>query len=783
MTTAGFYKSLKRLSTILLFIVIVLTSAPGIVQSQSFDYDRHPKRDFDFLTLTLDLGLQPQNLRLQGAATYTMTANIAGADTLSLHASHLDISNVEVGGESADYNLKNDSLFIVMDDSATQGDEYKLKIRYSGQPRFGLLKNAKGTAWTSQLPKSKRHWLPILDNPNATVKTTLNISVPTGLQVWATGQKTKQNSVSDGVVKYTFESGRQIPATDISFAVGHFNSLTTTYGIKKINLATEQSLADSLDSRALLQKAYDFLSKAEDRLQQEYPYNRLNIIVTSDHNWETKTWSASTIYLYSDLGNLDAQLVRGVIGQWFGAFQRPGKWRQSDVTTIYQTLLAKELMDKSSEFDTSNNPQKEFKTVYHNYSAERWNRWQQNYSSWQNASVRSAISDSSPELLKSGEEVVSWQDYAGQWYKQTGQPVFDLPVFPSQKETESVSNVSDSTKYDLNYTLNESNGKLRLRFRSRGEAYSKLVTLKAYEVYNGGIDTSTVTFTGAQDSVVLKVDPLINTIRVEAPDNPELVLNSYKPVPFLLYDLRNGQSTEEQAEAARKLGYYRDNEDIQLAIKDVMNKDQKPKVEAALIASFADITDGATGTQQVFLDAIGSQHNAVKLAGLHGLANFSGDSTIASRVKRIADNSTSMNMYKEAVPVLQSLLSEEEFAEYAKEVSQKDTAGRKSIVLLEIAAKGGNEEAIGQAESFINDSYNYVIRQRALMLLMKYDDSSEAWNARAKRLLNNADPRIRFLTVKGLIRNGNSKTTEMIRKRMPDEYDARVRRLMNRLLQ
>src|SRR6056297_493786 len=264
--------------TLLILGMLFGAQSSALAQSQSFDHQAYPKLDFDFKSLELDLGLQPQNLRIDGAATYQLEANVAEADTITLHAAHMEISAVSVDGNAVDYSLQNDSLIVPLSDPSQAGQQYELSIRYSGNPKFGLLKNDHQTAWTSQLPKSQRHWVPIVDNPHVDLQTTFNISVPSGFQVWATGQKTTEEAASVDVMRYQFQSKKEVPASSLSLAVGKFTSVSTSAGVKKINLAVEQSLADSVNSQELLEQAYNYLGMVEDSFGREYPYSRLNVL-------------------------------------------------------------------------------------------------------------------------------------------------------------------------------------------------------------------------------------------------------------------------------------------------------------------------------------------------------------------------------------------------------------------------------------------------------------------------------------------------------------------------
>ncbi|TYP94912.1 HEAT repeat-containing protein [Fodinibius salinus] len=768
--------------------IVLLVTLLGFqsLQAQSFDYKSHPKLDFDFRSLNLELGIQPQNLRIDGSVTYSVEANVSGADTLTLFASHIDVRNVTVGDEAVEYSLQNDSLLIPVTDSTEIGNRYQIAIRYSGRPQFGLLKNSSGTVWTSMLPKTQRHWVPIIDNPQVDMKTEMTFSVPGDRQVWATGQKMteKTGSESEGVKQYKFTSQKQVPASSLSFAIGSFEEQSTTYGIKRINVAVEQSLSDSVDTKNLLEKAYNYLEKAERKLQHEFPYSRLNVIVTGDHSWETKSWGASTVFLYADQQSIDTQLMRGIVGQWFGVLQREGQWSQADAISLYQTIIADELLNDSSlKLDSQTSPDLSFRTVYEKFGGKRWNQWQQNINTWQEPSVRSVIFEASTKLLNALPPVISWDDYADYWYQQTGQPLFDLPRLREMNDINKKSTAGDTT-YNVFYDLNEAEGELKLRFESTGNSYSTLVSVEAHEVYSDKIEATTVTFTGVQDSVIIKVDPLINTLRLKTPKHPELKLNSMKPAPFLIYDFRNGETANARAEAARKLGYHRENADLQLAIRDFMNQELKPKVRAALLSSFANITNGAEGTQQVFLDALNTDQKVLQEAGFKGLQNFSGNAEISARVQSIAKKTSNFALFESAAKTLRAMTSGDKFGRFAASITSQDTTGAKSIFILQqLADMGNTEQAVRQANKFTNSTYDYSVRKSAIELLAAYDQSVESWMSRAEKLLDAPDPRIRFLTVQALQKYSNDEVRTFLSERIADEYDARVYKKIRQVLQ
>ncbi|HEX6981969.1 MAG TPA: hypothetical protein VF181_04345 [Balneolaceae bacterium] len=769
----------KQHKILVLLLGLLVFSPFNLLQAQNFDYKPYPKLDFDFTNLELTLGLQPQNLRLNGAATYQIKANISGADTVILYASRLDISSVLVDESKADFMLHNDSLFIPLSQPSERGQTYELYIRYSASPRFGLLRNASGTVWTSQLPQSQRHWVPIVDNPHVTLQTIFNISVPSGFNVRATGIKTGQEAASVDVVTYHFATDKEVPASSLAFSIGRFNHHSTVSGDTKINLVVEDALADTVDAQQLLKSASGYLAQIEEKLQREYPFAELDIMVLEDHNWETRSWAASTIFLYKNRGDLQVQLMRGIAAQWFGVYQRAGQWSQADAITLYQTVIQQSMPDSTALLEIKDQPSTPFTTVYDNFGVKSWNEWQKGFSDWERESLKTIIMEAAGEVLSSLPQVIGWDNYAEYWYRKSGQPLFDAPVFYVQSE-DTVAETklksgpeSDSVAYRVDYSLDEAASQLTLNFSSVSGSYDELTTLKAYEVYPSKTDTVEVTFTGAEDSIVLKVSPMISTLRLEIPKDLKLRLDEYKPANFLIYELRNGESVEQRAEAARKLGLYAENPDLQLVITDFMNRETNPKVKAALLSSYGDITKGASGTGQVFIDALESENIQVRDAALMALQNYKNDPSILNRVEQFALNAQGIEAFRKGVKVLTAIASAEEFSNFVENLMARETMNRRAIFAIQqLANMGEVEDAVKKASLFVEPRFDYEIRSTALKILIQHNQGD--WLARAKELLNSFDPRIRYLTVTGFQQDPEPEAREFLQEYMQDEYDARV---------
>lgn len=768
------------LSLVLLWGILIMLVQE--LDAQSFDHESYPKLDFNFTELELELGIQPQNLRIDAAATYQVEANVSGADTVIVYAAHMDISSASVDGQETEFRLHNDSLFIPLAEPAEKGQNHEVRIRYSTDPRFGLLKNNSNTVWTSMLPRSQRHWVPVVDNPHVTLKTSFNISVPAGYDVWATGRKTGEESVTEEVVQYQFTSETEVPASDLAFAIGNFESQSTTYGIKRINLAVEQDLANETDLQQLLQQAYDWLRKVENEMQSEFPYDRLNIVVMKDHGWETKSWGGSTIFIYQNRGDLQRQLLRGVIAQWVGSKQRAAQWSQADAIMLYQTLIQQSLTGEMANLEVEDQPQTPRQSLYDLFGPERWNVWQQRWSQWKEQSKDWMIRNTHPAMIRQLSPVITWKDYADLWYQQSGQPMFGASEVINQQADTSISSPSsadqetaDSVMYQVTYQLNETGEQLILRFEASQGVYDELIFLPLHKIYGDGTDTEEVSFTGIKDSDSVIVSPDIRTAHLEIPDNLNLKIDEHKPVPFLLYELRNAESLDQRSRAAENLGAHTDNPDLQLAIMDALESDVKPEVRGALLTSLADITRGAAGTEQIFLNALQHESRVVQIAGLKALENYTESPDIQNAVKKMTATADHISVFKQGIAALSGMASGEELEAFLSDIARRDTVGYRSVAAIQQLAEKGQTGTLSEAARFLNEDYEYGVRQAALNLLIEYDNTAGNWLERGQELLpESADPRIRYLIVQGLLKNQNLEIVSFLEEYLADEYDARV---------
>lgn len=758
----------------LLFIALCVVATPG--KAQSFDYESRPRLNFQFKEAHIDLEVNPKERSLQGFVEYMIQANVSRADSLSLKAVGLQVDSVLTDGQKVPFDASNGNLTIAVADSIVMEQPYRVRVYYHGSPHFGLLKSSEGSIWTSALPKAVRHWVPSVDHPAVSLVNTLSLTVPQQYSVTATGVKTDEEVIAGGNKKWTFRTGRPVPVTAVHFAIGQFSKEGVSYGIKRINTYAEPLAISPRRQRDLADDARYIIREVEDATGLEYPYPGLQIVILNDHYWETKPYGASTIFLYENRGDWQNQLRRGIYAQWFGVYQRETQWADSWPIQLFQTALHYNVADKAASLETAAEPEADLRTVYEKFGVDQWNWWQ-TFNTWPRINLRETAGRIIPEVLRQGPGAYSPTNYEDIWYQLSGQPSINIPDFEPASNGSSLQN--SEVIYRVDYERMPAQQTLQLVFTAQKGQAASPVELSA-EVIGGAANASSFTVSGTSDTVAVAVPAGTQNVMLRIEEPADVQLEEHKPIPFLLYQLRHGESTEAKRQAAIQIGYHSDNPDLQLALSDVMDQPMEPEVEAALLRSFGVITNGATGTQNRFLEALDSESPEIRAAALEVLQNYPNDPQVTQRIQQLSSNASDNILTSRAMELYMERIDSTEVVQYANTIVQQDTAGTKAIVAIDhLAGMGNTETAVNLATFYLEPVYAFTVRQQAFEILLEHDSSAEAWSERLPKLLGDSDPRIRFITIQSIEQIPGIDPATVLQEHRVVEYDARVLQAIN----
>lgn len=762
-------KKTRLLTT--LFFVFCFTN---LLYSQDWDYQKYPKLDITLQHLNADIHIDEFG-GIEGDVLYRASVNIDDPDSLVFDASRLDILGVWVNDAEKQFSAQNDQLVIYLDQVFARQSVLNIRIQYEANPRYGVLRDVNRTTWASLLPKSTRHWLPVIDHPRVQFTTEFVFTYPSGNTMVANGRRVESGVVSVDEERSAFQTNNQIPATALGWALGEMTEAGsgTVNRLRRdgsqtpiqVHVYSESEVRSDTDFTALASNA---LQTVRNSLRTPYPYRDLNIVILDNDFWETKPYAAGIIFVYRDRGDIEKQIQRGIISQWIGTYIREEQWSDADAIQAIHGMLSNQLFDFNADTVQAFEP-------YDVFSPYTFSKWENYLKTDDVIRFKSALESSINTILNDGHIILGWNDLSEIIYNRSGQPFFE-GFDPAVTETEE----EEAIVYNAIAEWNQSDNTIQISFESVNQSVDELVTVSVEEITFQGQRQHEVTFTGASESSVISVSSGIENIRFAIDDRDDMELRVEKPFMFWIYQLRNSTEPGEREEAARALAGFTDNPDLQLALDDILRVESNPQVFAEIVRSLSKLTSGASGMDQRFLDyASNQQHPAVRIAAVEALADFSNNERVISRLNNVIFQSDNAELQEAAIRSLAEVTDPGRFNTIAGNlVSREPVLEHVPLILQNLAEKGEEESAVDMASTFITDQFPYEVRRDALEIIIEFDRSSSNWEERLPELFSDIHPGIRYRAASALEYVNRSARNELIEQALQEEYDERVRRLL-----
>lgn len=758
----------------ILFTLLFFFCIPALIYSQDWDYEKFPKLDIDLQHLNADIHIDEFGA-IEGDVLYRATVNIDDPDSLVFDASRLNIIGVWVNDQDREFSALDDQLVIYLDEVFAQGSVLNIRIQYEANPKFGVLRDVNRTTWTSQLPKTTRHWLPVIDHPRAQFTTELVFTHPSGNTFVANGRMVNSGVISVEEATTTYTTNNPISATSLAWALGDFNEIFsgTVNRLQgngnqlpiQVHVYSESDLQSDTDLAGLATNA---IQSVRDNLRTPYPYRDLNIVVLDDDFWETKWFGAGVIFVYRDHGYIEQQIQRGVLSQWIGLSFREEQWSDADAIQATHSMIVNQLFDFEPILDYRIEP-------YDIFSLYNYSKWSQFMESNELPRFKSSLQSAFNEILNDSRNVLGWRELSEIIYSQTGQPFFE-GFDPEDLETTE----EDSIVYTAGIDWNETGNTVQINFEAVNQSVDELVSVSVEEIGFQETRQHDVTFTGQSDGSVVNVSSGIENIKLSIANRDDIQLNVEKPFMFWINQLRNDTDPQERVEAAKGLANYTDNPDLQLALDDILRVESNPNVYAEIVRSLAKLTSGASGMDERFLRYSSSdQNSAVRIAAVEALSAYPNDERVISRLRSIILQPNNSDLQKAAIRSLAEVADPERFNTIAGNlVSQEPVLHHVPLILQLLAEKGQEESAVEMASTFITDQFPYEVRRKALEVILEYDRSSGNWQERLPTLFSDNHPGIRYRAASAFQYLNGSARNSLLEQVLQEEYDARVRTVL-----
>ena len=756
-----------------LFSFLIVTT----VQSQHWDYEKYPDRNVTFTHLDADIRLSEDPM-ISGDIIYTARVLRESVNSVVLHAVGLNIISVEVNGSTRNHRFRNNELIVELENSYVRGDVIQIRIQYDTNPHFGIHKSANGTIWSSLLPNSMQHWMPLFESPDVTLTSDIVFTHPSDISVVANGRRGNIEILSVNEAVTSFSSTVALPITGISFVAGDFsNSMNTMdsgitgFGRRVDSQIHIYSEIEYTGLEELLEYAVQRYRSVQEFVTQQYPFRDLHIVILEEDYLEVKSYGAGIVYLYQSRGDLRHQLDRALSAQWAGVYIREYQWDNPDAILFLQAVIMNELFERDRDIISADIE------PYHRLSDDALFKWTHFLRSVESENLRQDFSVIKRQLFNSGMMTLDWEKLSSLLYGETGQNHFNGIEFTDEQEVEPI-----ISEYSVNIEWDEIENRLDIIFESDQNPITELVTVELVEVNLSGERVHELSFTGESDGVVVNVASSVEYVKFRQIDRDDLHLMVSKPFLFWIAQLRDDADPAMRIDAAKGLSQIQDNPDLQLALNDILRTESNPQVYSEILRSMSALTRGAAGTEERFIQySSNNQHQYVQLAAVKALGNYRENERVIGRLNTIISQTNNENLREEAIKSLATITSAERFSTISRNlVTRERVLNQVPLILNELAQKGEVSMAVELADSFLSETFPYSVRYHALKLIQSYDQSASNWMSRLPGLLNDSHPGIRLAATESLHILSNQQRNNLLNSAIENEYDERVRsRLLN----
>ncbi len=755
------------------FLSVFMGVISPLIASPDGDYQTRPPMEVRYDEVDAHLIFSSNDTAIEGRVTYRFSPKHEYVSELQWYAPGITITGFSSNHDQVSHQTEGDSIRVTFEDFLEKDQTTSVTLEYDAHPSFGVHLKHSGTIFSSNLPGSVAHWLPGPIHPRVSSPVKIVMDVPDGMTAVAPGELESEETLETGK-RFTWNYHNPVPLSELSFAVGDFEMEEAFYGIKNLRIYHETDAISDQERRELFDFMVRKIRDLERQMRSEIPVPSIQVVVFEDDRWETRPYAAGTVFIYQSLGDMLVQLERSIAAQWFGVSVRPEQWQQYDYPALLQALVAEQAGHGS--WEESNDPLHQAfevpETIYQKAGMDYW-QWARHYvekvsERQQEASI---ITRSFSEAFRdfAGQSgIYSEEDFSRFLYDDTGL-YFEAPEFqkpdpePVFRYRVEVSEVSGSDRYALT-------------FEPLGDIADQEFPVMVKWTREGSLQHEEYSFHGHGDRIEITPGGRIQDLRLEESVDENVAFEVDKPFSLLFYQLRTSEEPEQRQRAALALKEHADDPDLQLAVQDMIQREESPKVLGALYDLMASITAGASGTDRLFLEGLSSEYEEVRNVSIKALRAYSDVSRVEEEVLSVIQVSDDIGFVNDAITTYRHLIEEGRFRDFALQFIREDRQDLlfTKTLLMELFNVPITEETVDATLIYLYELFPFELRWEVYRLLRQNDTGIDWETEFLDRCYDDPDPRIRFLTLFSLSNYDQSERITFLESRMSQEYDIRI---------
>src|SRR6266481_3106608 len=338
-------------------------------------------KDYDLQHSKIALRFQPEQKKVMGDVTHSLTLLRDGLENISFDSVGLQIESVHINKGTAKFATTESKLAVTLPKGAKAGAKFDVEIKYQGTPSKGLYfvlpdkdyPNRPLEIWTQGESEDTRYYLPTYDYPNDRLTTETILTVPASWLTISNGKLIGVTDASDGMKTWTWRESQPSSTYLFTVVAGEFVEVKDSWRNIPVTYYAPKDRGDRLClSYSRTPAMIDLFSR---KLGVDYPWEKYSQAMVDEFVAGGMENSSATTNTAESLRNPklvpeyeqneDPLISHELAHQWFGDLVTTKDWGNiwlnEGFATFMETVWAESYFPKDqSEYERWSNIQQWF---------------------------------------------------------------------------------------------------------------------------------------------------------------------------------------------------------------------------------------------------------------------------------------------------------------------------------------------------------------------------------------------------------------------------------------